>query len=190
MKRRLFLALAALALFAAPASADQKIRVEDIEQRCGDPLGQGREIRGEGQLSTVRVVVLPATICCRMPALDAAISMPMRSGTGRFLNYQIKARLRDCCWPDDRRADRPPIPARPNLVGEIQVVAPLSAFPAIRPMADARLLLLLAPALIKVKEGVSVISTVLDVADNPKKLQLREIDAAQLPRSLGDVDAA
>ena len=32
--------------------------------------------------------------------------------------------------------------------------------------------------------------TVLDVAENPKNLRFRELDAAQLPRSLPDVDAA
>jgi len=31
---------------------------------------------------------------------------------------------------------------------------------------------------------------VLDIIDNPRKLKIREIDAAQLPRSLDDVDAA
>ena len=33
-------------------------------------------------------------------------------------------------------------------------------------------------------------ATALDVADNPKKIKLVELDAAQLPRSLADVDAA
>lgn len=33
-------------------------------------------------------------------------------------------------------------------------------------------------------------ATTLDIAENPKKLKLLELDAAQLPRSLSDVDAA
>ena len=44
--------------------------------------------------------------------------------------------------------------------------------------------------LIKVKDGAALLPTALDVVDNPKKLKLREIDAARLPRSLDDVDAA
>lgn len=52
------------------------------------------------------------------------------------------------------------------------------------------LLLLQAEKLIKIKDGVGLLPSVLDVIDNPKKLQFREIDAAQLPRSLEDLDAA
>nr|WP_281406467.1 MetQ/NlpA family ABC transporter substrate-binding protein [Methylobacterium sp. WL18] len=52
------------------------------------------------------------------------------------------------------------------------------------------LLLLQAQKLIKLKDGVGILPTVLDVTDNPKTLQFREIDAAQLSRSLDDLDAA
>lgn len=44
--------------------------------------------------------------------------------------------------------------------------------------------------LIKLKAGVGVNGTVSDVAENPKGLKLRELDAAQLPRALDDVAAA
>ncbi|MEW6640700.1 MAG: MetQ/NlpA family ABC transporter substrate-binding protein [Pseudomonadota bacterium] len=42
--------------------------------------------------------------------------------------------------------------------------------------------------LIKLKDGVGVTATVADIVDNPKKLRFVELDAAQLPRSLRDVD--
>lgn len=42
--------------------------------------------------------------------------------------------------------------------------------------------------LIKLKEGVGATATVADITDNPKKLKFVELDAAQLPRSLQDVD--
>ena len=42
--------------------------------------------------------------------------------------------------------------------------------------------------LIKVKEGELI--TAKDITDNPKKLKISEIDAAQLPRTLQDVTAA
>ncbi|APA87036.1 MetQ/NlpA family ABC transporter substrate-binding protein [Paraburkholderia sprentiae WSM5005] len=55
------------------------------------------------------------------------------------------------------------------------------------------LLLLQAQGLIKLKAGAATggnNATPLDVADNPKKIKFVELDAAQLPRSLADVDAA
>ena len=55
------------------------------------------------------------------------------------------------------------------------------------------LLLLQAQGVIKLKAGAGTngnSATPLDVADNPKKVKLVELDAAQLPRALGDLDAA
>ncbi|MEI6002999.1 MetQ/NlpA family ABC transporter substrate-binding protein [Paraburkholderia bengalensis] len=55
------------------------------------------------------------------------------------------------------------------------------------------LLLLQSQGVIKLKAGAGTNgnnATPLDVADNPKKVKLVELDAAQLPRSLADVDAA
>ena len=43
---------------------------------------------------------------------------------------------------------------------------------------------------IKVKESAGLKPTVADVTENPKKLKFVELDAAQLPRSLDDLDAA
>jgi D-methionine transport system substrate-binding protein len=44
--------------------------------------------------------------------------------------------------------------------------------------------------LLKLKAGVGVNGTVQDIAENPKGLKIRELDAAQLPRALEDVAAA
>jgi D-methionine transport system substrate-binding protein len=55
------------------------------------------------------------------------------------------------------------------------------------------LLLLQTQGVIKLKAGAGVNgnqATALDMADNPKKIKLLELDAAQLPRTLADVDAA
>jgi D-methionine transport system substrate-binding protein len=43
---------------------------------------------------------------------------------------------------------------------------------------------------IKLRNPNDVGSTVADITDNPKKLRFVELDAAQLPRSLQDVDLA
>ncbi len=52
------------------------------------------------------------------------------------------------------------------------------------------LLLLQDKGAIKLKDGVGFKPTVADIIDNPKKLKFVEVDAAQTPRSLDDVDAA
>ncbi|MBV8652708.1 MAG: MetQ/NlpA family ABC transporter substrate-binding protein [Alphaproteobacteria bacterium] len=52
------------------------------------------------------------------------------------------------------------------------------------------LLLLQDKGVIKLKPDVGFKPTLADIADNPKRLKFVEIDAAQTPRSLDDVDAA
>ncbi|WP_427183924.1 MetQ/NlpA family ABC transporter substrate-binding protein [Bordetella bronchialis] len=52
------------------------------------------------------------------------------------------------------------------------------------------LLLLQDKGLIKLKAGVGLKATPLDIAENPRKLRFIELDAAQLPRSLDDTDAS
>lgn len=52
------------------------------------------------------------------------------------------------------------------------------------------LLILQAAGLIKLKDGGTVSSTVQYITDNPKQLQFSELDAAQVPRAIDDVDIA
>lgn len=57
------------------------------------------------------------------------------------------------------------------------------------PSNEARALLLLQQAgLIKLKNNITVNATTNDIVSNPKKLQFKELDCAQIPRSLPDVD--
>lgn len=59
------------------------------------------------------------------------------------------------------------------------------------PSNEARALLLVSKAgLITLTPNVSVSATLFDIASNPKKLNFKELDAAQLPRILDDVDLA
>ncbi|MCR5285503.1 MAG: MetQ/NlpA family ABC transporter substrate-binding protein [Treponema sp.] len=59
------------------------------------------------------------------------------------------------------------------------------------PTNEGRALLLLQDAgLITLREGAGLTATPLDVKSNPLKLKFREIEAASLPRTLNDVDAA
>lgn len=59
------------------------------------------------------------------------------------------------------------------------------------PTNGARALFLLAKAgVIGLKDGAGLNTTIADVTTNPKKIKFVELDAAQLPRSLDDVDAS
>lgn len=52
------------------------------------------------------------------------------------------------------------------------------------------LLLLQKQGIIKLKADVGLNGTVLDIVENPKQVKIVELEAAQLPRSLDDVDLA
>ncbi|HQE05517.1 MAG: MetQ/NlpA family ABC transporter substrate-binding protein [Tepidanaerobacteraceae bacterium] len=59
------------------------------------------------------------------------------------------------------------------------------------PTNGGRALILLEQAgLLKIKEGVGITATVYDIVENPKNLKITELEAATLPRVLGDVAAA
>ncbi len=56
---------------------------------------------------------------------------------------------------------------------------------------EARALLLLeAQGLIKLKEGVGIQATVLDIEENSHNIEIQELEAAQVPKSIQDVDFA
>lgn len=56
---------------------------------------------------------------------------------------------------------------------------------------EARALLLLQEAgIIKLKDGAGLDATVKDIAENPKNIQIKELEAAQISRSLPDVNLA
>jgi D-methionine transport system substrate-binding protein len=59
------------------------------------------------------------------------------------------------------------------------------------PSNSGRALQLLQKAgVIKLKPGAGISATVADVVDNPKAIQIVQVEAAQLPRSLDDLDAS
>ena len=56
---------------------------------------------------------------------------------------------------------------------------------------EARALLLLeANGLIKLKDGAGIASTVIDIEENPYNLKIEELEAAQVPKAIQDVDFA
>jgi D-methionine transport system substrate-binding protein len=52
------------------------------------------------------------------------------------------------------------------------------------------LLLLQTAGVINLQEGAGITATPRDIADNPKKIKVRELEAATLPRVLNQVDLA
>ena len=56
---------------------------------------------------------------------------------------------------------------------------------------EARALLLLEDlGYIKLKDGAGITATILDIAENPHNIEFKEVEAAQLPNGLKDVDYA
>lgn len=56
---------------------------------------------------------------------------------------------------------------------------------------EARALLLLQDnGIIKLKDGVGITATVGDIKENPKNIEFKEVEAAQIPNTLKDVDYA
>ena len=59
------------------------------------------------------------------------------------------------------------------------------------PTTEARALLLLEDlGYIKLKDGAGITATILDIAENPHNIEFKEVEAAQLPNVLKDVDYA
>lgn len=52
------------------------------------------------------------------------------------------------------------------------------------------LLLLEKQGLIKLKAGAGLKAAVIDIVENPKNIKIKELDAAQIPRSLDDMDVS
>ena len=56
---------------------------------------------------------------------------------------------------------------------------------------EARALLLLQDnGIITLKDGAGITATIQDIAENPKNIEFKEVEAAQLPNVLQDVDYA
>ncbi|KQS77134.1 metal ABC transporter substrate-binding protein [Rhizobium sp. Leaf384] len=59
------------------------------------------------------------------------------------------------------------------------------------PSNEGRALLVLqTEGLIKLKEGTGILATITDIAENPKNIEIKELDAGIVGRSIDDLDAA
>ena len=80
-------------------------------------------------------------------------------------------------------------PGKTSTVAELQAGATI-AVPNDTSNEARALLLLEAQGLITLKEGVGLEATPVDIVENPLNLKIEELDAAQVPRALADVDMA
>jgi len=189
MKYRRLSLVAALALFAAPAFADQKIKVAISGGDAEIIWAKVKEIAAKDGLD-VQVVVFNDYLLPNA-ALDAGNLDANAFQHKPFLDNQIKTMGYKIISVGETIIGPIGLYSRKaKSVSEIKDGASIG-IPNDPSNGGRALLLLQAEKLIKVKDdGAALLPSALDVVDNPRKLKLREIDAAQLPRSLDDVDTA
>lgn len=194
LPRRSLIALAGLVLAAAamPASAqspaDKPLKVGVSAGPYGDVL---REAARLSEQKGVKAEIIEFTDWNQPNAALQAGDIDLNNFQNRpYLANQVKARNYQIVELDESLL----VPAGIySKTFKSPADIPAGAKIAIPndPTNGGRALLLFQKAgLIKLKPGAGTYASVLDVAENPKKLQIVEIDAAQLPRSLDDVAAA
>ena len=188
MRRLLLLFLALVGLAAAPAMAADKIKVGIMGGDAEVLWAKAKEIAARSGLDINLVVfsdyLLPNE-ALQSGDLDANAFQHKP-----FLANQIKARGYKIVPVGETIVT--PIglySKRIKAVGDLKDGAQIG-IPNDPSNGGRALLLLQAEKLIRLKEGVGLLPTVFDVVDNPKRLKFQEVDAAQLPRSLEDLDAA
>lgn len=188
MKRWLSLAFAALLISASPVRAADRIKLGIIGGSEELLWEKARDIAAKDGLDITLVVfsdyLLPNA------ALDVGDLDANAFQHKPFLDSQIKARgykivpvADTIVTPIGLYSRRVKAPAELKTGASVGIPND--------PSNGGRALLLLQRAkLITLKDGVGLLPTVLDIVDNPKALKIHELDAAQLPRSLDDLDAA
>ena len=188
MRRLLLLFLALVGLAIAPAMAADKIKVGIMGGDAEVLWAKAKEIAARDGLDINLVVfsdyLLPNE-ALQSGDLDANAFQHKP-----FLANQIKARGYKIVPVGETIVT--PIglySKRVKAVGDLKDGAQIG-IPNDPSNGGRALLLLQAEKLIRLKDGVGLLPTVFDVVDNPKRLKFQEVDAAQLPRSFEDLDAA
>jgi D-methionine transport system substrate-binding protein len=188
LMRRLLAALAFIALAAAPALATDKVKVGIMGGDAEEIWHEVQKVAAADGIDIQLVVFNDYTL--PNAALDAGDIDLNAFQHQPYLDAQIRARGYKIV------AIGKTIVAPIGLYShKVKAVAELGKGAVIGVPNDPTnggrgLLLLQAQGLLKVRPGTGLTPTALDITDNPKGLTIREIDAAQLPRSLDDLDAA
>ena len=188
MRRRLLLVMAAFALFTAPASADQKIKVGISGGDAEIIWAKVKEIAAKDGFD-VQVVVFNDYLLPNA-ALDVGDLDANAFQHKPFLDNQIKTRgYKIVAVGETIVAPIGLYSRKAKSVAEIKEGASIG-IPNDPSNGGRALNLLAANGLIKLADGKGLLPSVLDIADNPKKLVFKEIDAAQIPNLLPDLDGA
>ena len=192
MQRRFILKLAvtlgAASLFAGAAHADETIKVGVT----GGPHAQIMEV--------VKTVAAKNGLNIKIVEFSDYVqpNAALAGGDLDANSYQhdpyLQAQVKDRGYKLIRVADTVTYPMgiyskKVKTLAELQPGAKI-AVPNDPTNGGRALLLLQKQGLLKLRVDAGLKATPLDIVDNPKKLKIVELDAAQIPRSLNDVDAA
>ena len=173
MKRRLFLAMAALALLTGPAAADQKVKVGISGGDAELIWAKVKEIAAKDGLD-VQVVVFNDYLLPNA-ALDVGDLDANAFQHKPFLDNQIKARgYKIVAVGETIVAPIGLYSRKAKSVAEIKDGASIG-IPNDPSNGGRALRLLQAEKLIELKDGVGILPTTLDITGNPRKLKIREI---------------
>ncbi|TWT10912.1 MetQ/NlpA family ABC transporter substrate-binding protein [Reyranella sp. CPCC 100927] len=188
MKKLLVLLAASLVVLAVPAAARDKLKV-GISGGDGELIWRKvGEVAGKDGLD-VQVVVFNDYLLPNA-ALDAGDLDANAFQHKPFLDSQIKSKgYKITAIADTIVAPIGLYSRKIKTVNDLPKGATIG-IPNDPSNGGRALLLLQAQNLIKLKAGVGILPTVLDITENPKSLRIKELDAAQLPRSLDDLNAA
>lgn len=192
MQRRFILkfaaALSAVSLFAGVARADEAIKVGVT----GGPHAQIMEVvKQVAAKNGLKITIVEFSDYVQPNAALAAGDLDANSYQhAPYLDAQVK----DRGYKLIKLADTVTFPMgiyskKIKSLSELKPGARI-AVPNDPTNGGRALLLLQKQGLLKLRADAGLKATPLDVVDNPKKLKIVELDAAQIPRSLGDVDAA
>ncbi|MDR5751241.1 MULTISPECIES: MetQ/NlpA family ABC transporter substrate-binding protein [unclassified Caballeronia] len=192
MQRRFILkfaaALSAVSLFAGVAHADEAIKVGVT----GGPHAQIMEVvKQVAAKNGLKITIVEFSDYVQPNAALAAGDLDANSYQhAPYLDAQVK----DRGYKLIKLADTVTFPMgiyskKIKSLAELKPGARI-AVPNDPTNGGRALLLLQKQGLLKLRADAGLKATPLDVVDNPKKLKIVELDAAQIPRSLNDVDAA
>ncbi|QIL80437.1 MetQ/NlpA family ABC transporter substrate-binding protein [Diaphorobacter sp. HDW4A] len=184
------LALAAAATFSGAAFAQDKNSIK-VGVTAGPHAQIMEQVKKVAEKDGLKIQIIEFGDYVQPNAALSAGELDANSYQHRpYLDAQIKDRGYKIGWAAD--TVNFPIGIYSKKIKKLEDLQPGAKFGIPNdPTNGGRVLLLLQSlGLVKLKDNAGLKATPLDVISNPKKLRFVELDAAQLPRSLDDLDAS
>ncbi len=184
------LALAAASVFSGAAMAQDKTSIK-VGVTAGPHAQIMEQVKKVAEKDGLKIQVIEFGDYVQPNAALAAGELDANSYQHRpYLDAQVKDRGYKIGWAAD--TVNFPIGIYSKKIKKLEDLPQGAKFGIPNdPTNGGRVLLLLQTlGLVKLKESAGLKATPLDVVSNPKKLRFVELDAAQLPRSLDDLDAS